>query len=71
MSIEFEYEDYTVKVKEEAKEIAYEKLIEFCKKHTCWSGESAAQCDGPQTEGIWCLVDIIDSMFEVTYHDDE
>ena len=58
--------DYTISYKDdqETKDKIFNKLLEFCKEHECWHGETYCQCDDPQIAMNELFPEILEECFE-------
>ena len=57
----------TYKDDKKTKDLAFKKILEFCKKYECFSGESLLQSDEPQIFAPEFLADIIDDVIKFEY----
>ena len=65
-NMEYETNEYILKYRDNilVKQLIFEKLLEFFKKHETFNGESICQCDDPQIESIELLSNIADELFQ-------
>lgn len=68
-----ETDDYIVRFmsNDSVKEMIFDALIGWYKKHEAFSGESICQCDGPTIDATTILSDIADNIiaFDVEWKD--
>lgn len=65
--MKYETKDYILSYKDnqETKDKIFNKILEFCKEHECFSGESFCQCDGPQVGMMELIPEILDDLLSL------
>jgi hypothetical protein len=51
------------------KDAVFERIVAFCAKHEAFSGETMAQCDGPQLDIVGLMCDLIDDVMRFDVKD--
>lgn len=54
----------TISVTAQKQQEVFNRLVEWCKKHGAWSGESIMQTDDPQIDAAPFLSDLVDEVLK-------